>query len=143
MDKAEGARAGGDGMKLLDLVAAQEALQRLILLELPAATSFKIARTVRPIQAELRGYEQARVALVRRLGEEKDGQITVSPDKFAEFNTELGALLEVDIEIEINVLSPSILTDDTCPECGVKIKSGMTVKPSDLMALWFLFEEEK
>lgn len=117
-------------MKLLDLVASREALQRLISLELPAATSFAIARTVRPIQAELQSYEQARVMLVRKLGEERDGQISVPLDKLTEFNVEHLALLDVELKLDINLLSPDILGETP-------------VMSADLMALWFLFEEAK
>ena len=117
-------------MKLLNLIVAREALQRLISLELPAATAFKIARAVRPVQAELRGYEQQRVALVRRLGKEKDGQTTVPPEKFVEFNAEHQALLDVEVELDIMPLSREILGDTK-------------VKVADLMALQFLFENEE
>ena len=116
-------------MRLLDLVMAQEALQRLISLELPAAIAFKVARVARPIQAELQNYEQQRVALVRRLGEEKDGQTTVPPSKFVEFNTEHQALLDVELELDITPLSPDVLGE-------------ASITPADLMVLQFLFEEK-
>ena len=116
-------------MKLLELVVAREALQRLVSLELPAATAFRVARVVRPIQVELQSYEQQRVALVQRLGEKKGGQTTVPPEKFVEFNTEHQALLDVEMELDITPLSPSVLGD-------IKIRA------ADLMALEFLFGEK-
>ena len=117
-------------MKLLELVTAREALQRLVSLELPAATAFQIARAARPIQIELQSYEQQRVALVRRLGEEKNGQVTVPPEKFEEFNVEHQTLLDVEMELDITPLNPAILGE-------------VPVKPADLMALRFLFEEQR
>lgn len=118
-------------MKLRDLVIAQEALGRLLALELPAAISYKIARVARPVQAELRSYEQERVKLVQRLGEDNEqGQIVVLPEKVIEFNKELDALLDVDVKPEIRAVDPAILYED-----------GIKVKPADLMVLWFLFED--
>ena len=129
-------------MKLLDLVVAQEALGRLLALEPPAAAAFQIARAAMPIQMELRSYERQRVALVQRLGEDDgQGQIKVSPEKSVKFNEEMNALLALEIKIEVGVLPPSVLTNDTCPECGAKIKSGIAIKSGDLMALHFLFEK--
>lgn len=119
-------------MKLRDLVIAQEALGRLLAVDLPAATSYKIARAARPIQAELHNYEQERVKLVRRLGEDTGkGQTMVLPEKAAEFNKEMNALLDVSVNLEIGKIDISILGED------------VKVKPGDLMALWFLFEEEE
>lgn len=119
-------------MKLRDLVVAQESLGRLLALELPAAVSYKIARAARPIQAELHNYEQERIKLVQRLGEGNErGQIMVLPEKTAEFNEEMNALLDVDVDLEIRKRNISILGED------------VKVRPGDLMALWFLFEEEE
>lgn len=117
-------------MKLRELVVAQEALQRLLSLELQAAKAFQIARAVRDILMELEAYEQQRIALVRRLGErDKTGQVSVLPEKMAEFDSEIGTLLDVDIELEIPTISPSILGE-------------ANVRPVDLMPLWFLFGGE-
>lgn len=117
-------------MKLRELVATQEALQRLVSLELPAAKAFQITRAIRPILVELEAYEQQRIALVRRLGErDKTGQVSVLPEKMAEFDNEIKTLLDVDIELEIPTMSPSILGE-------------VNIRPVDLMPLWFLFEEE-
>lgn len=117
-------------MKLLDLVIAQEALQALTALELPAVISFQIARILRPIDAEFRSYEEARFKLIERLGEKKDNQIVVKPENVEEFNTEHKALLDVELELEITKLSPDVLGD-------------ATISTGYLMALWFLFEENK
>ena len=118
-------------MKLRDLVIAQEALGRLLTLELPAAVSYKVARVARPIEAELRAYEQSRVKLVQRLGEEAgQGQIMVLPEKAAEFNKEMNTLLDVDVDVKIRTIDPGILGE-------------VGIRPGDIMALWFLFEEEK
>lgn len=117
-------------MKLLDLVTAREALQRLVSLELPAATSFQIARTMRPINAELQTYEQARVALVQRFGQDNGkGQTIVPPDKFVEFNIEHQTLLDVELKLDITPLSPDVLGE-------------VAMTPGDLMALYFLFDDE-
>lgn len=118
-------------MKLGDLVVAQEALGRLLALELPAAVSFQIARAAKPVQAELRNYEQERVKLVRRLGKDAgQGQIMVLPEKAVEFNEEMNTLLDVDVEPKIRTIDPDILGE-------------IAIRPGDLMALWFLFEQKE
>ena len=120
-------------MELRGLVMAQEALGRLLALELPAAVSYKIARAARPIQAELRNYEQERVKLVQRLGEDAgQGQIMVGSEKAAEFNEEMNTLLDVEVNPEIKAVDPSIF-DETDTK----------IKPGDIMALWFLFEQKE
>lgn len=116
-------------MKLRDLVVVQESLGRLLALELPAAASYKIARAVRPVETELRSYERERVKLVQRLGEDTgQGQTRVLPEKATKFNEEINALLDVDVDLKIRRIDIGILAD-------------VKVKPVDLMALWFLFEQ--
>jgi hypothetical protein len=116
-------------MKLGELVVAQEVLRKLLALELPAAASYKIARAVRPIQAELQGYEEQRTKLVRQFGEAEGQQIIVKPDKMVEFNAEMNALLQVDVDLEIKTLNPDLLGD-------------VGIRAADFMALWFLFSDE-
>ena len=117
-------------LRLRELVIAQEALQRLLTLELPAAASFKIARAAKPVQAELQNYERQRVALVQRLGEDAgQGQTRVLPERAVEFNEEMNALLDVDVELEIRKIDIDILGE-------------ATIRAADLMALWFLFEQK-
>ena len=89
-------------MKLIDLVMAQEALQQLVALELPAAVSFQIARALRPIDVELRNYEQARQKLVERLGEREDNRISVKPENIEEFDREHRALLDVELVVGLS-----------------------------------------
>lgn len=115
-------------MKLRELVVAQEALNQLLALELPAAAAFKIARAAQPIFAELQSYEQQRVRLVRQLGEAEGQQTIVRSDKVPEFNSEMDALLQVDVDLEIKKLSPDLLGD-------------VDISAADLMALWFLFDD--
>jgi len=116
-------------MKLLDLVVAREALQRLAALELPAPIAFKVARVVRPLSAELQAYEEQRVRLVQKFGEQQGSQAVVLPNRMAEFSTEHQELLDVEINVEVARLSPGILGE-------------LVITPGDLLALWFLFEEE-
>jgi len=117
-------------MKLRDLVFGQEALGRLLALELPAAASYKIARAARPLQAELRSYEQERVKLVQRLGQDTgQGQIMVASEKAAEFNAEMNALLNVNVDMQIEAIDLDLLGE-------------ASIAPGDFIALWFLFEED-
>lgn len=119
-------------MKLGELVIAQETLQRLLVLELPAAVSYKVARAARPVLAELRSYEEQRVKLVQQFGETKGQQTIVKPDKVMEFNAEMNALLQMDVDLEIRTLDPALFDSD-------EIK----IRPADLLMLWFLFEEKE
>jgi hypothetical protein len=70
------------------------------------------------------------VKLVQRLGEDAgQGQIKVSPEKASEFNEEINALLDVNVETEIRTVDPGILG-----EVGIRAR--------DFMTLWFLFEQK-
>lgn len=124
-----------------DLVMMQEAMQQLAALEPPAAVSFQIARALKPFDEELRNYNKERVKLIRRIGMQ-DGQLIGTPENFRQFNEEHQALLDVELDLEIKKLKPDILTSSVCPECKAEITAGVNVKPSILLALWFLFEEE-
>lgn len=115
-------------MKLKELVVAQGALERLLALELPAAMSYKIVRAVRPILIELRNYERERIRLFHRFGiDTGQGQIAVASENIPQFNEELNALLDIDIELGIGKVNLDTLGE-------------VNIRPGDLVALEFLFE---
>ena len=120
-------------MKLRDFVIAQDALRRILALELPVVISYKLARAARPVEAELRAYERERTKLVRRLGEDTGrGQIMVTPENNAEFNEQIETLLDEEVELENKPMDPAIFD-----EADAKVRAG------DLVLAWFLFEEKE
>lgn len=125
-----------------DLLMVQEAMRQLAALEPPAAVSFQIARTLKPLDEELKNYDKERVKLIQRIGIE-DGQLIGTPANLKQFNEEHQALLDVELDLEIKKLKPDILTSSICPKCKAEVASGVNVKPFILLDLWFLFEEEE
>ena len=116
-------------LTLNDLVAAQPALQRLARREAPAKIAFCLARNVRQTMPVLADYDVARKALLDRLGtpSEDKTQYTFKPEEQAEFNSEMQALLNTEIDIEITQIAEDDLPDLTA---------------GDAMALWWLVEDD-
>ena len=115
-------------IKLRDIVAAREALQRLARLELRASVAFQVAQLLQQIEPHLANFEQQRQALVRKLGETTQGdQIVVPPERREQFEAEFNELLDLEIELT-HLLDPATL-----------IEGDVKITPGDVMVLAFLF----
>lgn len=116
-------------MQLRALVDSAAALQMLAQQHLPAVTAFKLGRIMRAVNPLLENYDQQRTALIRKYGaEQEDGSVTVAPGN-AEFEKELGALLDVDVTLSFEPLPLSVL-------------EGHVLQPAHLMYLDWLFDED-
>ena len=60
-----------------------------------------LQRLNKVVSEELKIYEEARQELYKKYGEEKEGLIEISKDKFEEFNQELSDLLTAEKEINV------------------------------------------
>jgi hypothetical protein len=97
------------------LVQAEEALQRLSEIKLPAKQAYHVAKLVRLIKAETQHYHSQREEAIRELGTATaDGQeIRVGPDKMPEFMKRLNELFTVETRIDWTPLQLGDLPDIT------------------------------
>ena len=118
-------------MKLKQLIDAQDALYRLANAPLPAAVAFRLKRVLRVVNPELQTYEQARVNLASSLGKlsEDGSQYRIHPKKRLEFNEQLEALWDEEVEMNFKPLRIGDLGDTA-------------VTAADLLALEWLFVDE-
>ena len=114
-------------LTLREVVGAVPVLTKLTALRFPAAVAFDLARLVKKLQEELNVYDETRVALVKKYGEQvpimakvegsdeetPTGQfrVQVKPSCLDAFNTEFQALLNKQVEVlSVSLLPQSTLT---------------------------------
>lgn len=105
----------GIALTLGELVQAEEALERLIEVKLPAKQAYHVAKLVRLVKAETQHYHSQREESIRELGDAvPDGsEIRVSPDKMPEFLKRLNELHAVETRIDWTPLHLQDLPDIT------------------------------
>jgi hypothetical protein len=74
--------------------------------------TYRISKMVKRINEELLHLEEARMAIFRKFGEEKDGQISVKPENTQEFQKEMMDYFNQEIEINFD---PVEITVDKYP----------------------------
>jgi hypothetical protein len=108
----------GIPVTLGDLVQAEEALQRLSEVKLPAKQAYHVAKLIRLIKAETQHYHAQREEAIRELGDATaDGsEIRVPPDKMPEFVKRLNELFAVETRIDWTPLRLADLPDVTAAD---------------------------
>jgi hypothetical protein len=108
----------GIPVTLGELVQAEEALQRLAEVKLPAKQAYHVAKLVRLIKAETQHYHAQREEAIRELGDATaDGsEIRVPPDKMPEFMKRLNELFTVETRIDWTPLSVADLPEITAAD---------------------------
>lgn len=99
-----------------ELVQAEEALQRLLEVKLPAKQAYQVAKLMRLVKAETQHFHSQREEAIRELGvESKDtpGEIRVMPDKMQEFMKRLNEMHVVETQIDWTPLALDDLPDIT------------------------------
>lgn len=99
-------------IKLSSIINSQASLAKLMETpKLPTQISYKLSRLVINFQPELKAYEEARMKLVKDLGEpakdspEVNGEAQnwqVKPENITKFTEEMTKLLEVDINLKFS-----------------------------------------
>ena len=88
------------------------AIGEIAQVKLPAARAFKLARFVREAQPHFDDVEKQRVTLVEKYGvPDTKGNLTVEPEKMANFMTEFNELLGVEVEVSNPGLTLTALGD--------------------------------
>jgi hypothetical protein len=120
-------------VKLGILKAIEEPLIKLVKLELPIKTSYKLSKILKKIGQELADLEEERVKLVKKYGDQDDEAQSIQvkdPEKYEEFAKEFGELLQEEITLEIDPIPINMLGDS------------VTFSPAELAALEMLFKDE-
>lgn len=85
-------------------------LNALIAQKLPIKSAFAIAKLANDAAKAIKDFEDARMAIFKRLGEEKDGKVEIKPENRDEFFKALAELLE----LEQDVPGEPITVPETC-----------------------------
>lgn len=118
-------------IKLKKIVTANGALNKLMSKEVPIKVGFQLSKIAKKLNEELSIYNDNRVKLIKKYGEEdkkKNGNYNIKKENIETFQKELTELMEVKVKVDID---------------KIKIKEIENVKLSggDLLALDFLLEE--
>jgi hypothetical protein len=87
-------------MKMFTIKNAAPALRKLVNAELPIKLAFQISSMVDEIDVHLRKFEEFRIELVKKYGEETENGIEVK-NNIDEFNKEINDLMNVEITVNI------------------------------------------
>lgn len=119
-------------IKLAELVNMREALDKLILMDLPIRQSFLLSKFAKKAAVELQEFEEQRVKLVNKYGEtnEVTGTTSVAPSNLENFRRELDELTDVELFFDV----PPIRIGDL---------ANVKISVADLMALEPIMAEEE
>lgn len=99
-------------VNIKQILDGQQIVARLLDLKLPVTTAFKLGRVVSKVDSELHIFDEQRMKLIKDLGEDiGDSQYKIKDENLETFNTSMQALLDVEIDIEIQQLSASEFGD--------------------------------
>jgi hypothetical protein len=87
-------------MKLNDVVNAVGSLKILIEKPMKAKTSFKLSMLIDAIEVPNKLFEEKKLELFKKYGEDKDGQLSVPSAKVPEFQAELEDLLNTEVSVD-------------------------------------------
>ena len=96
---------------LEQLVNSTEGLRELSQKTLKARPAYAVAKILKAAEAEMTGFNDTRMNLIKKYGEKKDdgelntdenGNVHIASESLADFNKELQELLDTRIEINAN-----------------------------------------
>ena len=107
-------------VKLSDLVNSTETLQKLAQKDFKAKLAWTIARLLKAADAEIQGFQETRMELIKKYGEkdengelitDENGNCKISPETTSNFNVEFNDLINSEIEINANKIRIELLED--------------------------------
>jgi len=98
-----------------EIVQNIQVLNKFLSKELPIQKAFKLSRALKKIDPELKAFEEQRLKLVKKYGEEKEGQIIVSQINIQKFQEEVDPLLRLELEMDIDPISVKEIDDKFSP----------------------------
>ena len=118
-------------IKLAELVNMQQALDKLVQMDLPIKQSFLLSKFAKKASVELQEFEEQRVKLVNKYGEtdELTGTTSVSPTGLEDFRRELDELTDVELFFDV-------------PPVRIGDLENVKISVADLMALEPIIAED-
>ncbi len=108
----------GIKLKLQELLNARTGLDNVLKTKLPIKAAYHLGKLATKVNAEYKRFDDENRKLVMDLGTEvrdKDGNGTgtwqVSPERVKEYNEQLTALVDYDVEINLDPLKVDLLGD--------------------------------
>lgn len=95
-----------------DLAQANPSLGKLFGFDLPVKTAWVLGNTVTVVKAELMRFEDHRMALIKKHGNEEKGVYTVPPERIAAFSEDFKKLSEIAVDLNIEPISISLFGDN-------------------------------
>lgn len=96
-------------MKLSDLVNIVESLKVLVEKPMKASIGYKLTLILKKCDAEYSAFSERKNYLIKKFGD--DGVITPLSQNWTEFNKEFLELLETEINIQIDKIKLSLISD--------------------------------
>ena len=105
-------------IKIRKLLEIKQSLEKLISLDIPIKTAFKISKSIKNFNDEYAAFEDSKIKLFKKYGEENEkGNLEIKKENTEKFKKELEDLME----IKINIKVPKV----TLKELGdIKISAG-------------------
>jgi len=121
----------------LEIFQAREPLQKLMEVKLPVRASAQIAKLALALNGSLKVIDDVRNGLVKKYGEEKDGETRVEEksESFQKFIEEFNELMEMEEEVKFEKVKLPETVAATCDKCNHNMDKPFEVEPSVLMAL--------
>lgn len=116
-------------LKLMQIINAKDSLVELSQKDLAVMASYRVAKILKKIDPEIAIYEDERIKLIRKYGEESEpGRLQVKQENIPEYVKELETLVQQEVDIDIQKVKIS--------EIG-----NIDIKPAVLINLDFMIEE--
>jgi len=118
-------------MKLFELVNAEQAIGKLVRLELPVSKAWSITKFLKLVREELATYNEVRKTIVSKHAKPEtieNNQVEIDPANAKAFQDDMNELLQRDVEINFEKIKLSDI-------------EGGKMTPLELDVLSFLFEE--
>jgi len=118
-------------MKLRTLEDSKDALSRVFVEKLPALTAKRMLKLIEDANVHFKQFEEIRVKKVKEYGtqqEDDPNTYTVGEDNRDQFVTEIDALLDEEVAIEV-------------PEITLMQLGNITISPADLQLLEWLIKD--
>ena len=100
-------------IKLGDVINSMDIMQKLAGVSFNGKTAFKIARILKKLDDEIKTFNDTRTAIIKKYAEidengelviDDNGNCKLKADTIADFNKELGELLDTTIEVNVDKL---------------------------------------
>jgi hypothetical protein len=98
-------------IKLKELKVAEESLNKIFSMNLPIKVSYILSKIIPIVSEEMNNIEKIRYDLIKKYGEEKEGQVIVIPSKLKEFITEFEDFLDTEIDFNFTQIPLSSFGD--------------------------------